>query len=152
MFFSRNIPVVRRKFSDVSRGGSLDESKRLIMWAKKATVMSFKALTNSGLIIVAHAFGSEVILNYDYNFFHFSRMIEVLLFSVILFFRCTLMALCRDGQEVAVVYYRYGYMPQHYTEEVEHVVCLQLLGSLSMSWIHHQSVIESIVGVRGLHK
>ncbi|XP_075882750.1 glutathione synthetase-like isoform X1 [Nelusetta ayraudi] len=51
--WSRNIPVIRRKFSDVSRGGSLDESKRLFI----------------------------------------------------------------DGQEVVVVYYRNGYMPQHYTQQ-----------------------------------
>lgn len=34
LFFCRNIPVIRRKFSDVSRGGSLDESQRLFMWVK----------------------------------------------------------------------------------------------------------------------
>lgn len=33
-FCCRNIPVIRRKFSDVSRGGSLGESKRLFVWVK----------------------------------------------------------------------------------------------------------------------
>lgn len=28
--------------------------------------------------------------------------------------------LCSDGLEVAVVYFRYGYMPDNYTEEVRH--------------------------------
>uniref|UniRef100_A0A7N8XZ81 Glutathione synthetase n=1 Tax=Mastacembelus armatus TaxID=205130 RepID=A0A7N8XZ81_9TELE len=53
LFLSRNIPVIRRKFDDVSRKGSLDGDKRLFI----------------------------------------------------------------DGVEVAVVYYRYGYMPDNYTEQ-----------------------------------
>ncbi|XP_049436905.1 glutathione synthetase-like isoform X3 [Epinephelus fuscoguttatus] len=53
LFLCRNIPVIRRKFEEVSRGGSLDGNK---------------------------------------NFFI-------------------------DGLEVAVVYYRYGYMPDNYTEQ-----------------------------------
>ncbi|XP_026188919.1 glutathione synthetase-like isoform X2 [Mastacembelus armatus] len=51
--WKRNIPVIRRKFDDVSRKGSLDGDKRLFI----------------------------------------------------------------DGVEVAVVYYRYGYMPDNYTEQ-----------------------------------
>ncbi|XP_056241235.1 glutathione synthetase-like [Seriola aureovittata] len=51
--WKRNIPVVRRRFDEVSRRGSLDADKRLFI----------------------------------------------------------------DGLEVAVVYYRYGYMPDHYTEQ-----------------------------------
>ncbi|XP_030279577.1 glutathione synthetase-like [Sparus aurata] len=50
---NRNIPVIRRKFEDVSRRGSLDDDKKLFV----------------------------------------------------------------DGLEVAVVYYRTGYMPNHYTEQ-----------------------------------
>ncbi|XP_049920964.1 glutathione synthetase-like [Epinephelus moara] len=51
--WNRNIPVIRRKFEEVSRGGSLDANKNLFI----------------------------------------------------------------DGLEVAVVYYRYGYMPDNYTEQ-----------------------------------
>uniref|UniRef100_A0A3Q1EE96 Glutathione synthetase n=1 Tax=Acanthochromis polyacanthus TaxID=80966 RepID=A0A3Q1EE96_9TELE len=53
LFLCRNIPVIRRKFEEVSRRGSLDGDKRLFI----------------------------------------------------------------DGLEVAVVYYRYGYMPDNYTEQ-----------------------------------
>ncbi|XP_039590575.1 glutathione synthetase-like [Polypterus senegalus] len=51
--WSRNIPVIRRRFEDISKRGHLDEEKRLFL----------------------------------------------------------------DGQEVGLVYYRYGYLPQQYTEK-----------------------------------
>ena len=35
-----------------------------------------------------------------------------------------LLSPCRDGLEVAVVFFRDGYLPGHYTEEVKDCLCL----------------------------
>lgn len=39
------------------------------------------------------------------------------------YFPFTFLSLCRDGLEVAVVYYRSGYVPQHYTPQVKYDEC-----------------------------
>lgn len=107
----RNIPVIRQRFDDVFDSGSLDSDKRLFVYV----CYQYPSIQVIGSCKYQYL---KPVISYMVE----SDVVNPVIFVVIsIFFGwrvLLLLRVCRGGQEVAIVYFRNGYMPQNYTDQV----------------------------------